>query len=284
MQKLSLSITINATKEKIWESLWNIHSYETWTTAFAEGSTVKTDQWKEGSRIYFLGENGDGMLSEIAAHRPHEFMSFRHLGMIVNGVEDTSSEKVLAWSGSLENYTLRSEKDHSVLTMDMDIADEYSDYFKKTWPLALEKIKGLAEGTVKPVITIHALINAPVEKVWMAWTTAEHIMQWNHASDDWHCPAASNDLRVGGMLKATMAARDGSMSFDFGGIYSAVVPNQKIALTMGDGRNVEVVFSGQDDKVQVTETFDAESTHSIEMQRTGWQAILDNFKTYCEKV
>ncbi|XQP84222.1 MAG: SRPBCC domain-containing protein [Candidatus Pollutiaquabacter aromativorans] len=109
-------------------------------------------------------------------------------------------------------------------------------------------------------------------------------MQWNHASDDWHCPAASNDLRVGGMLKATMAARDGSMSFDFGGIYSAVVPNQKIALTMGDGRNVEVVFSGQDDKVQVTETFDAESTHSIEMQRTGWQAILDNFKTYCEKV
>ena len=138
--------------------------------------------------------------------------------------------------------------------------------------------------TLPQKITVTTAISAYLDKVWKCWTEPRHIMQWNHASDDWHCPAASNDLRVGGMLKATMAARDGSMSFDFGGIYSAVVPNQKIAFTMGDGRNVEVVFSGQDDKVQVTETFDAESTHSIEMQRTGWQAILDNFKTYCEKV
>lgn len=138
--------------------------------------------------------------------------------------------------------------------------------------------------TIPQKITVTTAISASLDKVWKCWTEPRHIMQWNHASDDWHCPAASNDLRVGGMLKATMAARDGSMSFDFGGIYSAVVPNQKIAFTMGDGRNVEVVFSGQDDKVQVTETFDAESTHSIEMQRTGWQAILDNFKTYCEKV
>ena len=284
MQKLSLSITINATKEKIWESLWNIHSYVTWTTAFAEGSTVKTDQWKEGSRIYFLGENGDGMLSEIAAHRPHEFMSFRHLGMIVNGVEDTSSEKVLAWSGSLENYTLRSEKDHSVLTMDMDIADEYSDYFKKTWPLALEKIKGLAEGTVKPVITIHALINAPVEKVWMAWTTAEHIMQWNHASDDWHCPAASCDCRNGGKFSFTMAAKDGSFSFDFAGEYQEVKEHEFINVILGDGRFWKTGFKTQEGGTVVTEKFEAEQMNSLELQQGGWQAILNNFKKHVETI
>ena len=102
MQKLRLHTAINATKEKIWEVLWNIHCYETWTTVFAEGSTVKTAQWKEGTRIYFVDENGAGMVSEVAAHRPNEFMSFRHLGMINNGIEDTSSEKVKAWAWEQE--------------------------------------------------------------------------------------------------------------------------------------------------------------------------------------
>lgn len=285
MQKLSFSITINAPKEKIWDALWNIHCYETWTTVFAEGSTVKTDEWKEGSRIYFVDGNGAGMVSEIAAHRPHEFMSFKHLGMVVNGIEDTSSEKVAAWAGSLENYTLRTENDHCVLTMEMDMGDEYSDYFSKTWPLAMEKIKGLAEGTVKPVITIHAVINAPVEKVWMAWTTAEHIMQWNHASEDWHCPAASCDCRNGGKFSFTMAAKDGSFSFDFAGDYQEVKENEFIGVLLGDGRTWKTVFKTQEGGgTIVTEKFEAEQMNSLELQQGGWQAILNNFKKHVETI
>lgn len=136
--------------------------------------------------------------------------------------------------------------------------------------------------TTSQKITISTLVNASMDHVWKCWTDPQHIVQWNHASDDWHCPAASNDLRVGGQFTATMAARDGSMSFEFGGIYTAVIPDRKIAYAMSDGRSVEVLFSETNGSVRVDESFDAESTHSVEMQRDGWQAILNNFKRHCE--
>src|ERR1043165_4084556 len=111
------------------------------------------------------------------------------------------------------------------------------------------------ETTVKP-ITVEATINAPVEKVWKYWNSPEHITQWCSASDDWHAPYAENDLTVNGTFKTTMAAKDGSISFDFGGVYDNVVKNKLIEYTMGDGRKVKVVFSGGGDETTVTETFD----------------------------
>jgi uncharacterized protein YndB with AHSA1/START domain len=131
-------------------------------------------------------------------------------------------------------------------------------------------------------ITIETTVNAPVEKVWEFWTGPEHITRWNNASDDWHTPSAVNDLRAGGKFSCRMEARDGSMGFDFGGVYDAVEKNETIRYTMGDGRKVEVSFTGDGKTTRVVETFDAENTHSIEMQRTGWQNILDNFKRYTE--
>jgi uncharacterized protein YndB with AHSA1/START domain len=136
--------------------------------------------------------------------------------------------------------------------------------------------------TAKAAITVQALVNAPIEKVWNAWTKPEHITQWNNASDDWHTPKASNDLRVGGKFSATMAARDGSASFDFEGTYTDVKQHQLIAYSMADGRTVKVVFKAEGSKTKVIETFDPESENSIELQRGGWQAILDNFKKYTE--
>lgn len=133
-------------------------------------------------------------------------------------------------------------------------------------------------------ITVQTTVEAPVEKVWNSWTTPEHITKWNNASDDWHTPKASNDLRVGGKFSATMAARDGSASFDFEGVYSSVKNNQLIEYAMADGRTVKVQFEGTGAKTRITETFDAESENPIEMQRGGWQAILDNFKKYTEKL
>jgi uncharacterized protein YndB with AHSA1/START domain len=131
-------------------------------------------------------------------------------------------------------------------------------------------------------ITVESTIQAPVEKVWKFWSGPEHITRWNHASDDWHSPFAENDLRVGGKFLARMEAKDGSFGFDFGGVYDQVKTNELIAYTLGDGRKVSVHFTSEGGETRVVETFEAEDTHSIEMQRGGWQAILDNFKKYTE--
>ena len=134
----------------------------------------------------------------------------------------------------------------------------------------------------KTVITVENTINAPVEKVWEFWTKPEHIIKWCNASDDWHTPRAENDLKVGGKFASRMEAKDGSMGFDFGGVYDAVRTNEYIEYTMGDDRIVKINFSAQGNKTKVVESFEAENTHSIEMQQGGWQAILDNFKKYTE--
>jgi len=134
----------------------------------------------------------------------------------------------------------------------------------------------------KTVITVENTINAPVEKVWEYWSKPEHITKWNNASDDWHTPRAENDLRTGGKFTSRMEARDGSMGFDFGGVYDEVREHEYIEYTMGDGRKVNVTFTPDGNQTRVVEKFEAEGTHSIEMQRGGWQAILDNFKKYTE--
>jgi uncharacterized protein YndB with AHSA1/START domain len=134
----------------------------------------------------------------------------------------------------------------------------------------------------KTRITINATINAPVEKVWKLWNEPEHIMQWNSASEDWHSPRAENDLRAGGSFNYRMEAKDGSFGFDFGGVYDEVIPNEHISYTMADGRGVSTEFTGNDNTTEITSTFEAESENPEEMQRQGWQAILDNFKKYAE--
>lgn len=137
------------------------------------------------------------------------------------------------------------------------------------------------ETAIKP-ITVKTTVNAPVEKVWDCWSQPEHITKWCQASEDWHAPYAENDLRTDGEFKTTMAAKDGSVSFDFGGVYTDVKTHELIRYTMSDGRKVEVIFSGKGDKTEVVETFDPESINDKEMQKSGWQAILDNFKSYTE--
>lgn len=136
--------------------------------------------------------------------------------------------------------------------------------------------------TEKTKITIEAEITALISKVWEYWLEPEHITKWNFASDDWHCPKAEADIKVGGKFSATMAAKDGSMSFDFEGIYTTLERHKKIAYEIADGRTVEIIFEEKGDKVHMSETFEAETTNSIEMQRGGWQTILDNFKAYVE--
>lgn len=138
------------------------------------------------------------------------------------------------------------------------------------------------ETTTTTMITVKATIEAPVAKVWDGWNNPEHITQWCSANDEWHTPWAKNDLRVGGSFTSRMEARDGSMGFDFGGVYDAVNLQQYIAYTMGDGRKVNIKFIANGNSTEVIESFDPETENPREMQQAGWQAILDNFKKYIE--
>lgn len=134
-------------------------------------------------------------------------------------------------------------------------------------------------------ITIEALVHAPVAKVWECYTLPEHIIKWNQASADWHTTKSENDLRVGGKFLSRMEAKDGSVGFDFSGVYDEVEGNKLIAYTLGDDRKVVVNFEAQGGmETKITIIFDAEQTNSLEMQKNGWQSILDNFKKYTESI
>lgn len=131
-------------------------------------------------------------------------------------------------------------------------------------------------------ITIKASVLANIEKTWDCYTSPDHITGWNFADNSWHCPSASNDLQPGGKYSARMEAKDGSFGFDFEAIYNEIVPLKKIAYTMGDGRQATVLFEAGNTETVVTVIFDPETENAVELQREGWQAILNNFKKYTE--
>jgi uncharacterized protein YndB with AHSA1/START domain len=131
-------------------------------------------------------------------------------------------------------------------------------------------------------ISIMAEVRAPIARVWECWTKPEHITRWNFAADSWHCPSAVNDLKPGGEFSWRMEARDGSMGFDYKGKYTEVIKPEHIAFKLDDGRKVDVAFLQQEDHVLVVETFEPENENEIELQRQGWQMILNNFKFYVE--
>lgn len=142
------------------------------------------------------------------------------------------------------------------------------------------------EATMEPPvsITIESFVNRAPEDVWRIWNEPNHIIQWNAASDDWHTPRAEVDLQPGGNFNIRMEAKDGSMGFDLCGTYSVVVPNKQLSYTLEDGRRVDISFVENGTGTAITETFEAETSNPVELQRNGWQAILDNFKRHAESV
>ena len=145
MKKLTFSIQIDASRERVWDALWIDQNYRAWTSVFHPGSHAESD-WKEGSKILFLGgDERSGMVSRIASLIPNEFMSFQHLGEIKNGVEDYDSPAVKAWNGAHENYTLQEKSGGTELSVELDADDSFADYFQDKFPKALEKVKELAE-------------------------------------------------------------------------------------------------------------------------------------------
>ncbi|PDS25233.1 SRPBCC domain-containing protein [Flavobacterium branchiophilum] len=133
------------------------------------------------------------------------------------------------------------------------------------------------------MITVQTQVNAPLETVWEYWTNPKHVLHWNHASADWHTTKATNQLELHGTFCYTMAAKDGSFSFDFGGQYTLINPQKNLHFTLADHRTVQIAFENTPNGVIITETFEPENQNSHELQQAGWQAILDNFKNYTEQ-
>lgn len=144
MKKLEFDITINAAPEKVWNVIIGKETYPEWTAIFCEGSAVETD-WKKGSKALFLDGNGSGMVAEIEESIPYEFLSIRHMGEIVNGVEDTMSDKVKEWAGAHENYTLKQVNGQTVWKTEIDVTPDFIDYMSDAWPKAQQKVKEMAE-------------------------------------------------------------------------------------------------------------------------------------------
>ena len=144
MKRQNFSIDIHAPKVKVWHTLWDEDTYRAWTSVFNEGSYAVSD-WEEGSKIQFLSSDGSGMFSIIAAKRPNEFMSFRHLGIVKDGEEQHIDEETENWSGALENYTLSENNGITHLLVEMDMVEDHQQYFQDTFPKALERVKELAE-------------------------------------------------------------------------------------------------------------------------------------------
>ena len=276
MEKLTYKTNINAPSVIVWHAFWNDANYRNWTSAFTEGSYAKSD-WQEGSEIRFLSPKG-GLYATIQKKDEPSYMAFKHIGELKDGKKMPPGD----WQGSMETYTISDNNGTTELVVKLDTIADYKEYFDKTWPLALAKLKQLAEDPSTKKIKIGVTIDAPLEKVWELWTGPEHIMSWNTASPDWHTPKAENDLRVGGKFLSRMEAKDGSFGFDFTGIYDVVNNKQRIAYTMPDGRKCDTVFKNANGKTMVETAFDAEEQNSLEMQKFGWQAIANSFKKYVE--
>lgn len=133
------------------------------------------------------------------------------------------------------------------------------------------------------MITVKTTVTTSIEKTWDFWTNPEHITKWNNASDDWHCPKAMNDLKTGGKFNFTMAAKDNSMSFDFEGTYTNVIEFKLIEYTIVDGRKVKISFEETQNGIEIIESFEPETMNPEDLQRQGWQSIIDNFKKYAEQ-
>jgi uncharacterized protein YndB with AHSA1/START domain len=148
MKKLKFSILLNATRKKVWDTLFQDAAYRIWTAEFAEGSFFE-GTWEKGTEIRFLGpdENGNfgGMYSRIAENVEHEFISIEHLGMISNGIIDTTSEEVKKWTPAFENYLLLAKDNQTELKIELDTSEEYAPMFEEMWPRALKSLKNLCE-------------------------------------------------------------------------------------------------------------------------------------------
>jgi len=278
VQPLHFSAAVHAPISQVWWALWNDAHYRQWTAAFSEGSYAVSD-WKQGSAIHFLTPAGTGMYSRIQEKEENKKMVFSHIGEIKNFIEQPIDEKTRAWSGAVEEYVLTEESGTTKVDVTLTGLSGFEAHFKVMFPKALAILKSIAENFM---LICEVTAKASLAKAWDYWTVPSHITRWNFAADDWHSPRAVNDLSAGGKFNYRMEAKDGSMGFDFEGIYISVIPKSYMEYAIADGRKVKITFSENGNATRIVQSFEPENENPLEMQQRGWQSIMDNFKKYIE--
>ncbi len=282
MQRLYFEQMINASPHVVWSILWEDATYRKWTAVYSEGSYA-VGAFREGSRIHFLGPDGSGIYSDVVRMAPEEQMRFKHIGEIKNFQEQEIATGE-SWYGAIEQYDLEEQESGTLLKMILDTTSSFAEFMKATCPKALARVRTLAEtGGTGQIQISTTLEGVSKEKAWNAYTQPLSIEQWNFATEDWHCPRAIADLSEGGRFAYTMAAKDGSNSFDFTGSFTKVDPFDMLNYKLDDGRNVFINFLDENERVHVSVLFDAEDENPAELQREGWQAILDNYARFVQR-
>ena len=282
MIRIHLERTFNVGPEILWELVVDPDHYHFWTETFSEGSDFDGD-WTKGSTIRFVAEdeNGieSGMLSEIVESQWPEFISIRHVGLVLNGVNDYDSPIAREWSPAFENYRFIPKEDGTcVFEVEQDLPEEQSEEFKVNWEKSFDRMAILLETStdVGKVITLREKSHNSPEVIWEKLVTPEKVMSWNYANDDWHCPNAKNNLEIGREFHYEMAAKDGSASFDFWGTYTEIEAGKKLGFVLGDGRKVRIDIFEKPYGCLIEERFEAEQQNNLHLQRQGWQNILKN--------
>ncbi|MGL4632597.1 MAG: SRPBCC domain-containing protein [Leadbetterella sp.] len=273
--RLRYSTRIQAKPSRVWYALFNPHQYPIWTRVFSVGN-IHYDALEKGQKVQFLNLQGEGIWSIIDEVEENAKIVFLHQGDVVDFKEKNTPS---SWKGGKETYELEAFGEETILKVTVETIDKYESYFEGAFPKAIALLK---ENSESLKIHIEATIEASSERAWEYYNHPEHIVNWNAASDDWHTPKSTNDLRVGGQFCHTMAAKDGSVGFDFVGMYRVVDLHKKIKYSIEDGRMVTVNFDRSENKCHMTIDFEPENIHPEIFQEQGWQAILNNFKKYIE--
>jgi len=283
LQKIHLEKDIKAPRQTVWDKIIGEDYYSVWTEAF--GTSKMIGDWIEGETVRFIGgDTGDsGMISVIEKLSKPNFISIRHIGQVVKGVDDFDSEEAQKWIGAHENYTLEEKDGVTTFVLDMDMAEEYYEMMRSMWVRALGRLAILCEVDKINSITINNMIESSLEKVWDMWTNPNHITKWAFAADTWECPSAVNNLEVNGTFSTRMQEKaNPENGFEFSGMYTRVEKYKLLRYVLDDGRFVNVEFEVIEGKVSITQRFDAEQENSFELQRSGWESMLENFKKYVE--
>lgn len=282
MIRIHIEKTFHISPELLWELVVDPENYSFWTESFSEGSEFVGD-WTKGSNIRFVAEdeNGkeSGMLSEIVESQWPEFISIKHVGIVMNGVNDYDSPLAQGWSGIFENYKFIPQEDGtSIFSVEQELPEEQAEEFKINWEKSFDRMAELIETKADfgKVITLREKSSHRPEVIWERLVTPEKVMTWNYPSEDWHSPHAENNLEVGGEFHYEMAAKDGSESFDFWGTYTQIEAPKKLSFVLGDGRTVHIDIMDKPYGCLIEERFEAEQKNNLNLQRQGWQNILKN--------
>lgn len=282
MKKIQLNKTFKATPEQLWELIVDADHYRFWTAAFSKGSDFVGD-WTPGSKMRFIADDPPGsecgMLSEIAESNWPEFLSIHHIGLLNDGTPDYDSSMAKEWTPAYENYQLiKKSEDLCTFELEQDVPESYAESLIDSWNLAFEamELRLATSDAVGKVITLREhSIHTPLE-LWDRLVSPEKVRTWNYASDDWYCPKAKNELKIGGEFHYDMSAKDGSFSFDFWGTYTEIETGKKLSFDLGDGRKVQIDLIEKANGTLIEERFEAEEQNNLHLQRTGWQEILKN--------